>query len=275
MSLFFSAMWHAWVGSFHPKMIGLSFLPLILMVVLTLGGGYFLWEPAQAVLRGWMLQMPEPWLLNYLHPWFLQALQHIFIPTLIIVLITPVLVIFALLIVSWFATPWVVQHVSIQKFSTLEKKQGASWFHSIGWSVFCTCVAVFFLLISLPLWLIPMLAFFIPALIIGWLTYRIIFYDCLSSHASSEERKILFEQHRYPCFMIGIISGAMGTIPGILLSSSSMLAALFLVIVPIAVWLYTWIMIFTVLWFVHYALTALHQLRMAPTIYPSDNVIDI
>jgi len=75
--------------------------------------------------------------------------------------------------------------------------------------------------------------------------------------------------------MIGITSGAMGTIPGILLSSSSMLAALFLVIVPIAVWLYTWIMIFTVLWFVHYALTALHQLRIVPTIYPSDNVIDI
>ncbi|MSQ56851.1 MAG: EI24 domain-containing protein [Limnohabitans sp.] len=275
MSLFFGSMWHAWAGSFHIKMIGLSLLPLVLMVVMTLGGGYFLWEPAQAVLREWMSQMPEPWLMEYLNPWFLQALQHLFIPTLIIVLITPVLVIFALLIVSWFATHWVVQHVSFQKFSTLEKKQGASWFHSIFWSVVCTLIAVLFLFISLPLWLIPVFAFLIPAFIIGWLTYRIIFYDCLSTHASREERKLLFQQHRYPCLLIGIISSAMGVIPGLLLSSSSMLAALFLVFVPFAVWLYTWIMIFTVLWFAHYALTALHRLRSEGVACPSDTVIDI
>ena len=46
MNLFLDSFWRAVAYCLRPRVIALSFLPLILMVALALGVGYFYWEPA-------------------------------------------------------------------------------------------------------------------------------------------------------------------------------------------------------------------------------------
>ena len=67
MSLLFDSFWRAIAYCMHPRVIALSFLPLILMVVLSFGLGYFFWENAVASVTAWLeafdlIQMFLGWL---------------------------------------------------------------------------------------------------------------------------------------------------------------------------------------------------------------------
>jgi hypothetical protein len=48
-------------------------------------------------------------------------------------------------------------------------------------------------------------------------------------------------------------------------------AAAFVVLIPVAVWIYTLVFIFASLWFVHYLLQALAELRIEPPALHSDS----
>ena len=71
-------------------------------------------------------------------------------------------------------------------------------------------LAIFALLVSIPLWLIPPLILILPPLIWGWLTYRVMAYDALADHASVEERREIFKTQRMPLLAIGVLSGYLG-----------------------------------------------------------------
>ena len=101
----------------------------------------------------------------------------------------------------------------------------------------------------------------LPPLIWGWLTYRVMSYDALSDHASSEERRQIFKEHRGSLLGIGIISGYLGAAPSVIWASGAMFVALAPVLVPVAIWIYTLVFAFSSLWFSHYTLEALDQLR--------------
>ena len=108
---------------------------------------------------------------------------------------------------------------------------------------------------ALPIFLI------LPPLIWGWLTYRVMSYDALVDHASSEERRQIFKEHRGSLLAIGIISGYLGAAPSIIWASGAMFVALAPVLVPVAIWIYTLVFAFSSLWFSHYTLNALDLLR--------------
>ena len=51
MNLFLDSFWRAVAYCMHPRVIALSFLPLVLMVAFALGLGYFFWAPTLDWLR--------------------------------------------------------------------------------------------------------------------------------------------------------------------------------------------------------------------------------
>jgi len=57
------------------------------------------------------------------------------------------------------------------------------------------------------------------------------------------------------------VTGLMGAAPSLVWASGALFAAAFVVLVPIAVWLYTLVFAFSSLWFAHFALAALAELR--------------
>jgi hypothetical protein len=115
--------------------------------------------------------------------------------------------------------------------------------------------------LSLPLWLIPPLILILPPLIWGWLTYRVMAFDVLSEHASTEERREVFRRHRGWLLGIGVLTGYLGAAPSLLWVSGALFAAAFVILVPLAIWIYTLVFAFSSLWFAHYCLSALEKLR--------------
>jgi hypothetical protein len=151
--------------------------------------------------------------------------------------------------------------VAERRFGQLERKKGGSLLASLVWSLGSTLLALVALLVSIPLWLIPPLILILPPLIWGWLTYRVMSYDALVDHASAEERRELFRRHRASLLLIGVLSGYLGAAPSLLWASGAMFIAMAPLLVPVAIWLYTLVFAFSSLWFAHYCLAALEQMR--------------
>jgi len=246
----------------HPRVIALSVLPLVIMVAISLGLGYFFWNDAVEAIRS---QISNYELVNSLVRWLetlgLSSLRMVLAPALLLFLAIPVIVIVSLLFVAMLMTPAMVSLVAERRFPQLERKLGGSMLASLFWSLGSTLLAVLALVVSIPLWLIPPLILVLPPLIWGWLTYRVMSYDAMVDHASSEERRQIFKEHRMPLLAIGVLSGYLGAAPSLIWASGAMFVAMAPLLVPVAIWIYTLVFAFSSLWFAHYTLAALEQLR--------------
>ena len=263
MSKLLSAFWRAAMYCLHPRVIALSILPLVIMAALSLGLGYLFWDAAVAAVRS-NLESFElvSTMVRWLEGLGLNNLRLVLAPVLLLFLAIPVIVVISLLFVAVFMTPSMVALVAERRFASLERKKGGSLVASVFWSLGSTLLAAIALLLSIPLWLVPPLILVLPPLIWGWLTYRVMSYDALSSHASSQERQQIFKEHRGSLLAIGIISGYLGAAPSVIWASGAMFVALAPVLVPVAIWIYTLVFAFSSLWFAHYTLEALEQLRI-------------
>lgn len=211
----------------------------------------------------------------------LMSLKAVVAPLIIIVAVTPLVVVMSLLAVSFMMTPALVNLVAERRFSKLERRQGGSMLQSVAWTVFSVVLALGALVLTLPLWWLPPLAVILPALIWGWLTYRVMTYDVLSEHASRIERIELMRRHRFQLLAMGVVTGMMGAAPSLVWASGALFVAAFVVLIPIAVWIYTLVFVFSALWFGHFLLNALAQLRneppsvATPNVHHTDHVVDV
>jgi hypothetical protein len=220
MSLLLDSFWRAVAYCVHPRVIALSFLPLVLMVALALGLGYLYWEPAIDAVRG-LLESAD--LLQGFWAW-LQGmgagdLKSVVAPLIVIFTVTPVIVLLSLIIVAVAMTPSLVAMVAERRFAALERKKGGSLLMSLAWSLGSTLLAVVALVVSMPLWLVPPLILVLPPLIWGWLTYRVMTFDALADHASAAERREIFRRHKASLLGIGILTGYLGAAPSIVWAS--------------------------------------------------------
>lgn len=267
MKQLLDAFWRAAAYCFHPRVIGLSFLPLVLMVALSFGLAYFLWDAAVAGMAAWL--EGYAWIqkvLGWLEEAGLSGFSAVFAPLLVLMLATPAIVVACLLLVAVLMTPAMVTMVASRRFPRLELKRGGSLLLSVFWSLGSTLLAGLALLVSMPLWLIPPLVLLLPPLIWGWLTYRVFAFDVLAAHASGPERKALLRKHRGHFLLMGVVSGYMGAAPSLLWASGAMAIPLAPLLVPLAIWIYTLVFAFASLWFSHYALTALAAMRGQPDV---------
>ena len=262
MTLFFDSFWRAAAYCVRPRVIALSFLPLIVMVALALGLGYYFWEPALDWVRA---GLEASSVVNSVWDWLQSvgagSIKMVLAPLVVIFAVTPVIVVLSLLLVAVLMTPALTNLVAERRFPQLERKHGGSLVKSLLWSFGSTLLAVVALIVSIPLWLVPPLVLVLPPLIWGWLTYRVMAFDALAEHASEPERQLLFKQHRVRLLSIGVVCGFLGAAPSLLWASGALFAAAFVILVPVAIWIYTLVFAFSSLWFAHYCLAALQTLR--------------
>jgi hypothetical protein len=220
------------------------------------------WNDAVDLLR---LQLDSYQLVGSMSQWLeglgLGNLRMVLAPALLLFIAIPMIVIVSLLFVATLMTPAMVALVGQRRFPMLERRHGGSLSASVLWSLASTLMACIALLLSLPLWLVPPLVLVLPPLIWGWLTYRVMAYDALAEHASADERRQIFQEHRWHLLGIGVLSGYLGAAPSVIWASGAMFVAMAPILVPVAIWVYTLVFAFSSLWFTHYALSALQQLR--------------
>ena len=276
MRLMFDAFWRAVIYCVHPRVVGLSLLPLILMVLLSFALGYFFWEPAVNGVAIWFesFELLQAFL-SWLERIGLGSLRTVFAPLVVLALATPAIVLLCLLLVSVFMTPAMVELVGQRRFPLLKRLHGGSWWGSLAWSLASTLLAFVALVISMPLWLVPPLVLVLPPLIWGWLTYRVFAFDSLADHASADERHELIRRHRGTLLLMGVLSGDLGAAPSLLWASGAMFIALAPLLVPIAIWVYTLVFAFASLWFAHFCLAALQAMRASRAPAASGEVVDV
>ena len=238
MRLMLDSFWRAVVYCLMPRVMLLSLLPLLMLLVVALSWGYFFWQSTQDwvrdVLASWQLLQG---MLDWMQAHGAADLQSVMVPLVVIFSVTPVLVVMTLLAVSLMMGPALLDTVG------------------------STLAALLAMVITLPLWLVPPLMFVIPPLIWGWLSYRVMVFDALAVHASRDERMALGRSHRGWLLLMGVITGYMGALPSVVWASGALFAAAFVVLVPLAIWIYAVVFAFTALWFTHYSLAALESLR--------------
>ena len=262
MNLLLDSFWRAVAYCLRPRVIALSFLPLVLMVALALGLGYFYWDAALDWVRA---ALEASSVINNVWTWLQSVgaggLKLVLAPLIVIFAITPFIVVLSLLMVAFLMTPALTLLVAERRFPQLERKRGGSvWFGAL-WSLGSALLALLAIVISIPLWLVPPLILVLPPLIWGWLTYRVMAFDALAEHASVEERREIFRRHRGRLLGIGIVCGYLGAAPSLIWASGALFAAAFVILVPLAIWIYTLVFAFSSLWFAHYCLAALQALR--------------
>ncbi len=273
MNLFLDSFWRALAYCLHPRVIALSFLPLILMVALALGLGYFFWEPALEWVRSGLDAMV--WttrLLDWLQDLGAGNLRAVVAPLVVIFGVTPLIVVLSLLVVAVLMAPALTTLVAERRFPSLERRRGGSLWLGLAWALGSSLLALLALALSVPLWLVPPLILVLPPLIWGWLTYRVMAFDALAEHASAEERRQVLREHRLWLLAIGVLTGYLGAAPSVVWASGALFAAAFVILVPLAIWIYTLVFAFSSLWFAHYCLAALERLRARPASGPGSVV---
>ena len=274
MSLLFDSFWRAVAYCLRPRVVLLSLLPLVLVIGLTFGLGYLYWDDALDQVRQ---VLESSAFVNSGWAWLdsvgLGRIKIFLAPLIVIFTVTPVIVVVSLLGVALLMTPVLVRLVALRRFAALEERNGASFLHGVLWSLGSTLLALLAMVLSVPLWFVPPLVLVLPPLIWGWLTYREAIRGANSpavgEAADEEERHTLFRRHRAQLLGMGVLAGYLGAAPSLVWASGVLFAAAFVILVPLAIWIYTLVFAFSSLWFAHYCLAALQALRRERSAAPT------
>jgi hypothetical protein len=266
------AFGRALLSQLHFRMLMLTVMPFVLSVALW---GILLWlglQPMIDWLQAYFADNGGFRVAGDVLGWFgLGAIKTVLVPLIAMWVLLPLMILTALVFVGTMAMPAIVRHVGNRMYPELERRKGGSvwgglWVASSSFIVF----AVLWLL-TLPLSIFPPLTFVIQPALWGWLTYRVMAYDALAEHASALECKEILRGHRWPLFVIGAITGAMGAAPTLLWLGGALSVIFFPVLAAGAIWLYVLVFVFTGLWFQHYCLEALAGYRAIAAAQPDSS----
>jgi len=263
MQQVFKSFGLALVGAMHPKMLWLSLRPFMIVSVLWGALIWLTWTPALEMLSAFLTaSMFTSWIADGLIWAGFESARAWIAPLFFVMLLIPLISISLLVFIAITTVPTIVKVVTRQyAYKDIARKKGGSFFGSFIYSLWSALICLALVMLTLPVWWIPPLVAVLPPLLWGWLTMRLMSYDVLALHATAEERDTLLHQHRWPLLAMGIISGMLGAVPTFFWATSVLALVLFPIVSFVALWIYSLIFVFAALWFTHYLLEALKELR--------------
>lgn len=265
MTPLLTSFYRALLSQLHPRMLLLTVLPFIVAIALWGIALYFGLQP--------MIDQLYAWFSDYdlfrsagqmLESLGLGSVRAILVPLIAMWLLLPFMIVSALVLVGSLAMPAISRHVGLRHYPQLEPRHGGSFLGSVWVSLSSFFVFVVVWLITLPLNLLPLFALFVQPVLWGWLAYRVMSYDALADYADRDERRTIVQRERWPLLAIGIVTGSLGAVPGLLWLGGVVSVILFPLLAAASVWLYLLVFVFSGLWFQHYCLGALQRLRSVP-----------
>ncbi|MFZ9184973.1 MAG: EI24 domain-containing protein [Polynucleobacter sp.] len=253
----------ALVGTMHPKMLWLSFRPFLIVSIFWGVVIWLIWSPALEMLRTFLTA-------SIFTSWIQSGLEYVgfdearawIAPLFLVILLIPIIAISLLVFIAFSTVPAVVDSVVKQKaYEGLVRIKGGSFVGSFFYTLWSALICLALVMLTLPVWWIPPLFAILPPLLWGWLTMRLMAYDVLLDHATPEERNQLLEEHRWTLLGMGVVAGMIGAVPTFFWATSVLALVLFPFVSFVALWIYSLIFIFSALWFSHFLLHALKQLR--------------
>ncbi|AWW44401.1 EI24 domain-containing protein [Polynucleobacter paneuropaeus] len=253
----------ALVGTMHPRMLWLSLRPFFIISVFWGCLIWLTWTPSLAMLSSFLTNSI---LTNWIQDGLIWAgfdnARAWIAPFFFVMMIIPLIAISLLVLIAFTTVPAIVNSLCKQSlYSDLQSKRGGSLIGSLFYTFWSAFICLVLVMLTLPVWWIPPLFAILPPLFWGWLTMRLMSYDVLAGHASSEERDILIQQNRWSLLVMGIACGMLGAVPTFFWATSALALVLFPIVSFVALWIYSLIFVFAGLWFSHFLLEALQNLR--------------
>jgi hypothetical protein len=270
----------ALVGTMHPRMLWLSLRPFLIVSVLWGCLIWLTWTPALEILSIFLTtSIFTSWIQDGLIWAGFENARAWIAPLFFVMLIIPLITISLLVFIAFSTVPAIVNIVAKQAaYQDLDYKRGGGFFGSLVYTLWSALICLALVLLTLPVWWVPPLVAVLPPLLWGWLTMRLMSYDVLANHASSEERDVLLEKYRWPLLTMGIVSGMLGAVPTFFWATSALALILFPIVSFVALWIYSLIFVFAALWFSHFLLDALKELRqeeLAKSLTIESRVVDM
>ncbi len=205
------ALLHAFANLFHPRILWLMIWPMLIALAIW---GTVLWVTGAqvvAMLAGWM----QEWIQSgtFFIRWDVGGAITFAAKILVFLMFVPLVWLTALLILSTFGMPVMVEHVASRRFPQLVRRQGGSIAGSIWNGVVALAGLIGLGLISIPFWLLPPLWPLIPVFIMGWINQRVLRYDALAEHATGDEMQRLFAERRSALYWMGAILALLAYVP--------------------------------------------------------------
>jgi CysZ protein len=231
---------YALANVLHPRMLWLMIWPLVVALGLWGTLAIVFWTQMALAIAEWMQQglAHAP----FISTWDFSTATLFLAKVLILVMLVPLIQLTALLILSIFGMPAMVEQVAGRSYPRLERRNGGSF----AGSVWNSCVGLLGLaglgLVSIPLWVFPPLWPLIPVAILAWVNQRVLRYDALAEHADAAEMRQLFAGRRGALYLMGLILALASYIPLLGFFAPVLLG----------------------LSFIHYLLGALQERRTAP-----------
>ena len=259
----FKSFGMALVGSMHPRILWLSLRPFLIVSLLWGCLIWLIWTPALEALSIFLTtSIFTSWIQDGLIWAGFENARAWIAPLFFVMLIIPLITISLLVFIAFSTVPSIVKIACRQpQYQDLECKRGGGFFGSLIYSLWSALICLALVMLTLPVWWVPPLVAVLPPLLWGWLTMRLMSYDVLAKHASSEERDLLLQKYRWPLLCMGIASGMLGAVPTFFWATSALALVLFPIVSFVALWIYSLIFVFAALWFSYFLLDALKQLR--------------
>ena len=263
MQQVFKSFGLALVGTMHPRMLWLSLRPFLIVSILWGSLIWLTWTPALEMLSIFLTtSIFTSWIQDGLIWAGFENARAWIAPLFFVMLLIPLISISLLVFIAFTTVPTIVKLVTRQHaYKDLERKKGGGLIGSFVYTIWSALICLALVMLTLPVWWIPPLVAVLPPLLWGWLTMRLMSYDVLAQHATAEERDTLLHHHRWSLLAMGVISGMLGAVPTFFWATSALALVLFPIVSFVALWVYSLIFVFAALWFTHYLLDALKELR--------------
>lgn len=231
------------VSQMHPKMLAALLLPIAVALIGALVMIWTLWSPLSLYVGNWMDH--SEWL-NQTDGWFAAqgwlswfSLSASLIPIIVVLIILPASGALGMIVASIFVMPLALGHVQQKYYPDLKQESSNATLLSVSNAISVGIMFMVGWVLTMPLWLIPVLGFLVPIFWGSFLFTRLLRMDSLVEHADGAERDEIMSKNRREYWLLGLAMALLNFLP--------------------PAWLV--LPVFSALAFAHFSLQQLHQLR--------------
>jgi hypothetical protein len=202
---------YAMANVLHPRMLWLMLWPMLVALALWGSVALVLWARLALRVAQWLQQG-----LDYALAWThldLGAATLVAANVLLFLLFVPLVYLTALFLLSLFGMQQMVNYVAQRSHPSLERRRGGG-IAGTGWNSLVAFLGLVLLfIVTLPLWLFPLLWPLIPVLVLGWVNQRLLRYDALAEHADANEMARIFRERRGALYLMGALLALAAYVP--------------------------------------------------------------
>jgi hypothetical protein len=214
------------VSQLQPAMLALLGVPFVVGLAGWAISAWLLWDPLTQWLQATVFEGTGA--MRWVAQWLPKDAGSAVIGVLLtVLLLIPMMFAIAITLIAVFAMPVVTRHLSQGRYRDVARNGSWSVFGSAWNAVSSLALFVVGYLVTLPLWLIPPLAFVVPWFWWSWLTGRLMRFDSLVEHAAPAERAAVIARYRREYLVLGLAVTVLNYIPPLFLVTPVLSALVF------------------------------------------------